>query len=153
MKDSYWKKYAQNLKRKEINAKRERIRCGEFYCGLVDQIQGLIQTEVENYVYAKDFPDIHFDRWVNGGMDVYIYDENIATLDKWDKIQTDYEDVLLIEHLHYDDMLYFILNFDKEKKKMFECVDRYMKFKEDYEKVGKYKTQTKWLPIVTGKKR
>ena len=130
--------------------KQERKRCGDFYSGLVDQIEGLIQIEVGNYLYSKGIPasTIHFDRWINGGMEAYIFDEDIATLDIWNKIQTDYEDILMIAHLHYEDMLYFILNFDKEKKKMFEYIDKYLKFKEDYEKVGKYKTQTYWLPSI-----
>lgn len=138
--------------------KREIKRCGDFYVGLTDQIQGLIEIEVGNYLYSKGIPAsyIHFDRWSNGGIEVYIFDEEIASLDKRGKIQTDYEDILLLAHLHYEDMLYFILNFGKEKKRMFEYVDRYLKFKEDYKNVEKYKTKEIWLPVVKckcGKKK
>lgn len=143
-----------NVLKKQNQKKEERKRCGDFYVGLVDQIEGLINIEVGNYLYSKGIPAsyIHFDRWTNGGIDAYIFDEDIASLDKWNKIQTDYEDVLLIAHLHYEDMLYFVLNFEKEKKRMFEYVDRYLKFKEDYENVGKYKTKEIWLPVVKCKR-
>lgn len=111
--------------------KKEKQICGNIYQFLIDQIIGLIEIDIGNYLYEKANFSLHFDRWTNGGLDVYIFDPNYCTVDKWNKIEfnDDYiDDILMIEHLHEEDMLWFILNYQQEKKKMIEKVDKYLKY-------------------------
>jgi len=40
--------------------------------------------------------------------------------------------MLMIEHLHYEDILWFIMNFKEEKKEMIKRIDQYIEWKEKY---------------------
>ena len=130
------------------NIKREKKICGEIYSFVADQIEGLIDIEIGNYLYEESNGklSLHYDRWTNGGIDVYIYDNQFCEINKWDKIDFTKEDInmplpiddmLMIEHLHYEDILWFIMNFKEEKKEMIKRIDRYIEWKEKYNEKNK----------------
>lgn len=127
------------------NIEKEKKCCGEIYSFIADQIEGLIDIEIGNYLYNKTdalTTKLHYDRWQNGGIDVYIYDSEFCKIDKYDKIDFVEEpfgidDILMIEHLHYEDILWFLMNFDKEKEKMKQRVDEYIEWKEKYNEKNK----------------
>ena len=116
------------------NIEKEKKCCGEIYSFIADQIEGLIDIEIGNYLYEKSKSkfSLHYNRWVNGGIDVYIFDEDFCTINDFDKM-----DLLMIEHLHYEDILWFLMNFDKEKVKMKQRVDKYIEWKEKYNEKNK----------------
>ena len=121
------------------NIEKEKKCRGEVYSLIADQIEGLIDIEIGNYLYekAKSKFSLHYNRWANGGIDIYIFDEDFCTINDFDKIDFtiepfDIDDLLMIEHLHYEDILWFIMNFKEEKKKMIKRIDRYVEWKEKY---------------------
>lgn len=129
---------------KHKNIEKEKKCCGEVYSFIADQIEGLIDIEIGNYLYekAKSKFSLHYNRWVNGGIDIYIFDEDFCTINDFDKIDFttepfDIDDLLIIEHLHYEDILWFIMNFKEEKKKMIKRIDQYIEWKERYNEKNK----------------
>ena len=113
--------------------RKERKICGEFYQFIIEQIIGLIEIDIGNYLYDKINKSLYFNRYINGGLDVYIFDNDYSFIDKYGLINfndSNIDDIFEIEHLHKEDMLYFILNYKKEKQKMIERVNKYLKFKE-----------------------
>lgn len=126
------------------NIEKEKKCRGEIYSFIADQIEGLIDIEIGNYLYekAKSKFSLHYNRWANGGIDIYIFDEDFCTINDFDKIDFtvepfDIDDLLMIEHLHYEDILWFIMNFKEEKRKMVKRVDRYIEWKEKYNEKNK----------------
>lgn len=131
-------------KKRHKNIEKEKKCRGEVYSFIADQIEGLIDIEIGNYLYEKAQSkfSLHYNRWQNGGIDVYIFDEDFCKIDDFDKIDFTEEpfgidDLLMIEHLHYEDILWFLMNFDKEKIKMKQRVDKYIEWKEKYNEKNK----------------
>lgn len=133
------------MKMKWEKRKKEEIKnCGELYSSLVDQIEGLLDIEIGNYIYEEtnDKLSIHINRYLNGGLDIYIYDQDFCILNDFDMIDfnqdiNNIDDILMIEHLHYEDILWFIMNFKEEKKEMIKRIDRYIEWKEKYNEENK----------------
>ena len=130
-----------NWKTRHKNINREKKNRGEIYSFVADQIEGLIDIEIGNYLYEESDGklSLHYDRWANGGIDIYIYDNQFCQIDKWDKIDFTQKyidaplpNMLMIEHLHYEDILWFIMNFKEEKKEIIKRIDRYIEWKEKY---------------------
>ena len=128
-----------NWKIRHKNINREKKNRGETYSFVADQIEGLIDIEIGNYLYEESDGklSLHYDRWANGGIDIYIYDNQFCKINKWDKIDfitipTSIDAMFMIEHLHYEDILWFIMNFKEEKKEMIKRIDRYIEWKEKY---------------------
>jgi len=100
---------------------------------IVDQIADMIEIDIGNYLYDDIYNlHLHFDKWSNGGLDVYINDPEYCTVNKFDKLEfndDDIDDILMVEHLHEEDMLWFIMNYQQEKQVMKNRVDRYKRFK------------------------
>ena len=116
----------------ERQKRKERKNCGELYQFLVDQIIGLIEIDIGNYLYDKAGKNLYFNRYINGGLDIYIFDDDYDFVDEYGLIDfsdPNIDDVLEIEHLHKEDMLYFLFNYEKEKHKMIERINKYLKFK------------------------
>lgn len=131
-------------KRKHKNIEKEKKCRGEVYSFIADQIEGLIDIEIGNYLYekAKSKFSLHYNRWANGGIDIYIFDEDFCKINDFDKMEFTVEpfgidDLLMIEHLHYEDILWFLMNFDKEKVKIKQKVDEYIRWKEKYNEKNK----------------
>lgn len=135
-----------NYKEIKKQQKEERKLCGDFYQGLVDQIEGLINIEIGNYLYEESDSQLslYFNRWTNGGLDVYIYDDKYSYINNYNKLDMkldimpiikrfNIDDMILLEHLHYEDMLWFIMNFKEEKKHIIKRIDEYIKWKENNE--------------------
>ena len=106
----------------------------QIYQFIVDQIVGMIEIDIGNYLYEWEGYNLqlHFDKWSNGGLDVYINDPEYCTVNEFDKLEfndDDIDDVLMIEHLHQEDMLWFIINYQQEKQVMKDRVNKYLKFK------------------------
>ncbi len=109
---------------------------------LETQIEGLINIEVGNYLYeSKGKLDLDLYIEKGCGIDVYVFDRDFAKYDDNKRMYfkeyfyTDLgaiDDLAMVGHYHYDDLLYLILNFDKEKKSMRKRVDTYIKWKEEY---------------------
>ena len=130
-----------NWKIRHKNINREKKNRGEIYSFVADQIEGLIDIEIGNYLYEESDGklSLHYDRWAKGGIDIYIYDNQFCQIDKWDKIDFTQKyidaplpNMLMLEHLHYEDILWFIMNFKEEKKEMIKKIDRYIEWKEKY---------------------
>ena len=128
-----------NWKIRHKNINKEKKNRGEIYSFVVDQIEGLIDIEIGNYLYEESDGklSLHYDRWAKGGIDIYIYDNQFCQIDKWNKIDfitipTSIGDMFMIEHLQYEDILWFIMNFKEEKKEMIKKIDRYIEWKEKY---------------------
>ena len=130
-----------NWKIRHKNINREKKNRGEIYSFVADQIEGLIDIEIGNYLYEESDGklSLHYDRWAKGGIDIYIYDNQFCQIDKWDKIDFTQKyidaplpNMLMIEHLHYEDIIWFIMNFKEEKKEMIKKIDRYIEWKEKY---------------------
>ncbi len=126
------------------NIEKEKKCSGEIYSFIADQIEGLIDIEIGNYLYEKSKSkfSLHYNRWVNGGIDVCIFDEDFCKINDFDKMDFTVEpfgidDLLMIEHLHYEDILWFLMNFDKEKVKIKQRVDEYIRWKEKYNEKNK----------------
>ena len=94
------------------NIEKEKKCRGEIYSFIVDQIEGLIDIEIGNYLYNKT--------------------DALTT-----KLHFGIDDLLMIEHLHYEDILWFLMNFYKEKEKMKRRVDEYIEWKEKYNEKNK----------------
>jgi hypothetical protein len=86
---------------------------------LILQIEGLIDIEIGNYAYKK-------------GLELYIEDYNYSSIDVYIKNENYTEDDYLmygdrehIIHLHREDLLWFIMNFNKNKKDYLKLIDNY----------------------------
>ena len=77
-----------NWKIRHKNINKEKKNRGEIYSFVVDQIEGLIDIEIGNYLYEESDGklSLHYDRWAKGGIDIYIYDNQFCQIDKWNKI-------------------------------------------------------------------
>ena len=121
---------------KDRQRRKEKKLCGEVYQFVVDQLIGLFEIDFGNYLYFETGLYLHYDRWANGGLDIYIFDPDYCFTNRWDKIDfyvDGVDDILLIEHLHSDDILYFILNYQKEKTKIKKRIQEYIRFKKSKE--------------------
>ena len=89
---------------------------------LLDQLEGLINIELGTYIYnmeeqnnfkhfTKDSLEIFVDRGGNG-LDVYVKPMRKIHIDEYDKY--------MVGHYHSDDLLYLILNWEKEKQFMID---------------------------------
>lgn len=86
---------------------------------LILQTEGLIDIEIGNYAYKK-------------GLELYIEDYNYSSIDVYIKNENYTEDDYLmygdnehIIHLHREDLLWFIMNFNKNKKDYLKLIDNY----------------------------
>ena len=119
------------MQNKHERQKEKKI-CGEAYQFIVDQIIGMIEIDIESYLFKILGLRLHFNRWSNGGLDIYINDPEYCTVNKFDKLEfndDDIDDILIVEHLHEEDMLWFIMNYQQEKQVMKDRIDKYIKFK------------------------
>ena len=89
---------------------------------LLDQLEGLINAEIGTYIYnmeeqnnikhfTKNSLEVFIDRGGNG-LDVYVKPQRKLHLNECD----DY----MVGHYHPDDLLYLILNWEKEKQSMID---------------------------------
>lgn len=106
-----------------------------FHQELIEQIEGLINIDIGSYIYNLA-PKLKLHMESFGGLDIYIYDEDFAFLDEYKKIcfKTPYwliNDKSMIGHYHSEDLLWLIINYDKEKKKMIEYVNKYINWKKE----------------------
>ena len=111
---------------------------GAIYAELERQIVELIYVEIGNYLYDKTKGELtlHFNRSYSG-FDVYIYDkayEGIRfDMEEYDEnkylntYDTGYEMLVLLLHLHDNDMLWFLFNKDEKFKKMKKQIKKYIK--------------------------
>lgn len=112
---------------------------------LIYQIQGAIGIELGNYIYDKNWMD-----WINknepskpqlnihclntgDGLNIFIVDRRYAEVKGNDIIfncnEEDMfamEDKLMIGHYHSDDLLWLILNFEKEIRIMKNKINSYI---------------------------
>ena len=101
---------------------------------IIDQIIGMIEIDVGNYLYKWEGykVDLHFNKRSNEGLDVYINDPEYCIINEFNKLEfndDNIDDILTVEHLHQEDMLWFIMNYQQEKQVMKDRVDKYIKFK------------------------
>ena len=111
----------------------------EFRKELLDQLEGMINIEIGNYIYSNKL-EMHIEA-ING-IDVYIYDKDFAYINHYNMIDfmppnfmfkgLYIDDISLIGHYHSEDLLYLIMNFKTEKEAMLKKVDKYIKWKEAY---------------------
>lgn len=124
-----------------IKARRKNVGdCRKFFS---DQIEGLLDIEIGNYIYEngqhlnlKPFFDMR------NGADIYILDEDFAEIDEYNMLDFkkafhifgdfELEDKSMIGHYHYEDLLWLIMNFKEEKKYMIKKIDEYIDWKEKY---------------------
>ena len=88
----------------------------ELYNELLRQIEGLIDIEIGNYAYDNGL-ELFYDK--RGGIDIYV-----------DKIGSEDKDIFeryQIGHYHNNDLLYLILYFEKEKQRMLNYINEYIK--------------------------
>ena len=111
---------------------------------LLFQIKGLLEIELGNQVFSKGkFAnlDIHFE--ICNGIDIYIFDKEFSYVNEynclefhdWTKlldIDEPIEDFSMIGHYHSDDLLYLLLHFEEEKKKMLDRINTYIDWRKDF---------------------
>ena len=84
------------------------------------QMESLIDIEIGNYAYEK-------------GLELKCY-TNYGNVEAWikdDRFECEgfYEDMCHIVHLHNDDLLWAILNFNKIKENGIKYIDEYIKWR------------------------
>lgn len=127
----------------------------EFHQELIEQIKGLINIDIGCYLYnvAPDL-ELHIESY--GGIDIYIFDKDFAYLDEYKQInfkeqsslnirpfhesiepmpikfKVPYwiiDDKSMIGHYHREDLLWLIMNYEKEKEKMIKQINGYVNWK------------------------
>ena len=109
---------------------------GDTYAQLEKQIIGALDIELLEYLFKKGVSShiysMHYNRNLNGGIDVYIFDKTlegkkfkINPKTDWLDPDPDYECYGELYHLHPEDLLWFILNWDKEIKKIKKRINEY----------------------------
>lgn len=112
---------------------------------LIYQLEGAINIELGNYIYDNNWMD-----WINkndskkprlniycmntgDGINIYIVDNRYSEIKKdelvfncKDEIRVELEDELMIGHYHSDDLLWLVLNFEKEIGKMKNRINLYV---------------------------
>ena len=112
---------------------------------LIYQLKGAINIELGNYIYDNNWMD-----WINkndskkprlniycmntgDGINIYIVDNRYSEIKKdelvfncKDEIKIELEDKLMIGHYHSDDLLWLILNFEKEIRRMKNKINSYV---------------------------
>lgn len=115
----------------------------EFHQELIEQIKGLIDIDIGCYIH-NIAPDLELHMESFGGIDIYIYDKDFAYLDEYEQINFKehiqvpkyfhtpiwiIDDKSMIGHYHREDLLWLIMNYDKEKEKMIKYVNEYINWK------------------------
>ena len=98
---------------------------------LVDQLVGVLEIEVGNYIYKVSKDELYINKGNYGdkyGLYIYIKSPDLKDYD-------DADDRMLL-HLHPEDILYAILNHTEISKNM---IDTYNKYKEEEQKNEKSK--------------
>lgn len=98
---------------------------------LVDQLVGVLEIEVGNYIYKAYKDELYINKGDYGneyGLDIYIKSPDLEDY-------CDADDRMLL-HLHPEDILYAILNHIEISKDM---IDTYNKYKEEEQKNEKSK--------------
>lgn len=122
--------------------KQQRKRMGDAYVQLEKQLIGALDIELLGYSFRKNlntyFYSMHYNRNVNGGIDIYIFDrylyERKFEIDpKTDRLipDPDYETYGELYHLHPEDLLWFILNWNKEIKRIKKRINEYLRWREE----------------------
>lgn len=90
---------------------------------LLYQLEGLLNIELGGYLFDFETAneshgclELDIDRGGNG-LDVYVHPSD-------EQLSFDNEDDYMIGHYHPDDLLFLILNWEKEKQKMKQEIDR-----------------------------
>ena len=115
---------------------------GGAYAQLEKQLIGAFDIELGGYLFDnhKDtyLYSIHYNRYTNGGIDIYLFDRyyyekkfKIDTKTNWLEPDPDYERYGELYHLHAEDLLWVILNWDKEIEKIKLRINEYFKWKEN----------------------
>lgn len=115
----------------------------EFHQELIEQIKGLINIDIGCYIHNIE-SDLELHIEGSGGIDIYIYDKDFAYLDEYKQINFKehiqvpryfhvpvwiIDDKSMIGHYHREDLLWLIMNYDKEKGKMIKHVNEYINWK------------------------
>lgn len=121
------------LSKEEKMRKRELKNMGETYQFFADQIEGLIRNTVEECTTDCEEPlTVKFDRYGNGGMDVYIFDSDYCSVDKFNMTEfsdPNVDDILRLVHLHANDLFYFLANFWHYATSIDEKIEQYYAWK------------------------
>lgn len=115
----------------------------EFHQELIEQIKGLINIDIGCYIHnVAPNLELHIESF--GGIDVYIYDKEFAHLNKYNQIEFEeciqvpkyfhtplwiIDDKSMIGHYHREDLLWLIMNYEKEKEKMIKQIKEYILWK------------------------
>lgn len=123
--------------KEEKMRKRELRNMGQTYQFFADQVEGLIRTIVEEHIfYNRDCEkplSVKFDRYGNGGMDVYIFDSDYCSVDKFNMTEfsdPNVDDILRLVHLHANDLFYFLAKFRRYATSIDEKIEQYYAWKE-----------------------
>lgn len=108
---------------------------------LIGQVEGLINIDVGNYIKNKKHSyigSLNIDIYIESknGINVYITDDDFVNdkyvIDKYGFVEfndTAHELRAFIGHYHYEDLLWLLMNYETEKKKMIDKVDKYFFWK------------------------
>ena len=121
---------------------RQKERMGDAYAQLEKQLIGALDIELLGYLFKKGMStyiySIHYNRNLNGGIDIYIFDRHLYErkfeIDpKTDRLtpDPDYETYGELYHLHPEDLLWFILNWNKEIKRIKKRINEYLRWREE----------------------
>lgn len=99
---------------------------GDFYEGLFEQVRGLLDIEIGNYMYEHNLKPFIVDD--SCSLNVYIFDPKTCSINEYNDIviPTDLEKYLEIGHYHREDLLWLIMNFKQEKKYMIKKIDEWL---------------------------
>ena len=89
----------------------------ELYNELLRQVEGLIDIEIGNYAYDNDLE--LFYEVLPDCLNIYVDEIGSEYKNVWDRHQ--------IGHYHDNDLLYLILYFEKEKQRMLNYINEYIK--------------------------
>lgn len=110
---------------------------------LLIQLKGLIEIELGDYI-NNDIKEsklkLHIETY--NGLDIYVLDDDFGFIDNYNSIHFYAEnfmfkglyidDISLVGHYHYEDLLYLILNFKEEKKQIIKNIEKYIEWKNNY---------------------
>lgn len=113
----------------------------ELHKELLIQIKGLLEIEIGNYIYEKGGKynlELHIDNY--DGIDAYVFDRLYSSINKYGNLEFDdyfmdtgtgltIDDLSMIAHYHYEDLLYLLMNYQNEKKRILKKVDNYIEWR------------------------
>ena len=114
---------------------------GDAYAQLEKQLIGAIEIELSKYLWETNRSSfdyhIHFNKYITGGIDIWIYDKTfynkkfiVKEETNWIIAKNDYEIYAELEHLHSEDLLWFIFNWKPQMKIIKKRIDKYFEWKE-----------------------